>query len=208
MSQPSALPDETTRKLVPHKPVSPETDALIRATAGAQFAVLEHTAAESLDAASCTFAAAIVTGDRIAWANLGDSRIYFLTDDGSGVQLSTDHSVAEELIKGGVPRADAERSRQAHAITRWLGRDAGDIRPDTGVHTVTTDGWLLVCSDGLWNYASEPAALAQQLRAASKAGAEPVRVASGLVRWANEQGGRDNVTVVLARVLPSPDRGL
>ena len=199
-STPLDAPDETTRKLLPPTPGAAETAALIRAAAEAQRTVVEHTAPDSSNAASCTFAAAIVTGDRIVWANLGDSRVYFLGDDGSGVQLSTDHSVAEELIKGGVPRADAERSRQAHAITRWLGRDADDTTPDVGVHTVTGDGWLLVCSDGLWNYASEPAALATQLRAASEAGAEPVRVASGLVRWANAQGGKDNVTVVLARL--------
>ncbi|NMD45600.1 MAG: hypothetical protein GYA85_02380, partial [Propionibacterium sp.] len=48
--------------------------------------------------------------------------------------------------------------------------------------------------------ASEPALLAEQLRAASEAAAEPVGVASGLVKWANGRGGKDNITVVLARV--------
>ena len=177
----------------------PLTAALIEAAAEAQRTVVEHTAPDSVNAASCTFSAAVVVGDRVHWASLGDSRIYFLTDAG-GVQLSTDDSVAEELIRGGMPRAEAESSRQAHAITRWLGRDADDVTPEVGEYTATSDGWLLVCSDGLWNYASEPAALAERLRAASGAAAEPVGVASGLVKWANGQGGKDNITVVLARV--------
>ena len=177
----------------------PLTAALIEAAAEAQRTVVEHTAPDSVNAASCTFSAAVVVGDRVHWASLGDSRIYFLTEAG-GVQLSTDDSVAEELIRGGMPRAEAESSRQAHAITRWLGRDADDVTPEVGEYTATSDGWLLVCSDGLWNYASEPAALAERLRAASGAAAEPVGVASGLVKWANGQGGKDNITVVLARV--------
>ncbi len=177
----------------------PFTDALIEAAAEAQRTVIAHTAPDSVNAASCTFSAAVVVGDRVHWASLGDSRVYFLTDAG-GVQLSTDDSVAEELIRGGMPRAEAESSRQAHAITRWLGRDADDVTPEVGEYTATSDGWLLVCSDGLWNYASEPAALAERLRAASGAAAEPVGVASGLVKWANGRGGKDNITVVLARV--------
>ncbi len=177
----------------------PLTEALIEAVAEAQRAVVAHTASDSLNAASCTLAAAVVHDGAVHWAGLGDSRIYVLSDD-ARVQLSTDHSVAEELIRGGVARTEAENSPQAHAITRWLGRDADSVVPDTGVYPVASDGWLLVCSDGLWNYASEPAALADQLAAASGVDAEPVQVAGKLVRWANGQGGKDNVTVALARL--------
>ncbi|MFT4294185.1 MAG: protein phosphatase 2C domain-containing protein, partial [Micropruina sp.] len=181
----------------------PFAEALIEAAAAAQRAVIEHTASDTRNAASCTFAAAVLDGDRVHWASLGDSRVYLL-GDGTGVQLSTDHSVAEELIRAGLPRAEAESSRQAHAITRWLGRDSENPTPDTGVYPLTLGGWLLVCSDGLWNYASEPAALARRLRAASEASDEPVKVAAELVKWANAQGGKDNVTVALAR----PDANL
>lgn len=178
---------------------SPITDALVEAAAQANEAVIAHTAPESANAASCTFAAAVVVGDRVHWATLGDSRVYLLTD-AAQVQLSTDHSGAEELIRAGVAREEAEASRQAHAITRWLGRDADDVVPDTGVHPVEGDGWLVVCSDGLWNYTSAPGALAEQLLAASTEDADPVAVAARLVKWANAQGGKDNVTVALARL--------
>ena len=53
-------------------------------------------------------------------------------------------------------RAEAESSPQAHAITKWLGRDSEDHTPMVGQLRITEPGWLLVCSDGLWNYASEP----------------------------------------------------
>jgi serine/threonine protein phosphatase PrpC len=61
-------------------------------------------------------------------------------------------------------------------------------------------GWLVVCSDGLWNYASTPEDLAAQVDAAAAESDIPVEVAERLVRWANGQGGQDNVTVALARV--------
>ncbi len=177
----------------------PLTTALVEAAAAAQQAVIAHTAPDSANAASCTFVGAVVEDGLVHWASLGDSRIYFLAND-AHVQLSTDHSVAEELIRGGVSRVEAEHSPQAHAITRWLGRDAESIVPDTGVFAAPSDGWLVLCTDGLWNYASEPTALAEQLQAASVESDEPVQVARRLVRWANSQGGKDNITVALARL--------
>jgi serine/threonine protein phosphatase PrpC len=172
--------------------------ALVDAAAQANAAVLATTAADSVNAASCTFAAAVVHGDRVHWASLGDSRIYVLGAE--SVQLSTDDSVAEELIRAGSSRHDAETGPQAHAITRWLGRDADDIVPRTGTHQVTGDSWLVVCSDGLWNYASEPSALAAQVATAAEPGGSPTQIAARLVKWANAQGGKDNVTVALARL--------
>ena len=61
-------------------------------------------------------------------------------------------------------------------------------------------GWVLVCSDGLWNYASEATelqALIAQLSAT--VGSEPFALAEAMVRWACDQGGKDNISVVLAR---------
>ena len=71
--------------------------------------------------------------------------------------------------------------------------------------TLTEPGWLLVCSDGLWNYCSaaqDLAALVQQTASTSPADAEPLTLAGALVDWANAQGGQDNITVALARIHP------
>ncbi|MDQ7993472.1 MAG: PP2C family serine/threonine-protein phosphatase [Propionicimonas sp.] len=173
-------------------------DLLVRAAAEANAAISEATAVEGPHAGSATFAAAVVLGDAVHFASLGDSRVYWLGDDGN-LLLTRDDSVAQEFIEQGMPRAEAEAMPKAHAITRWLGSDATDIAPRTGSHRPARDGWLLVCSDGLWNYASEPDAVAVQLAAAAADDESPLAVARRLVVWANAQGGHDNVTVAVAR---------
>jgi serine/threonine protein phosphatase PrpC len=173
--------------------------ALVAATAEANQAVIANTAANSTNAASATFAAAVVIGDRVHYANLGDSRVYLLCGP-EQLLLSVDDSLAQAFIAEGMPRAEAEALPRAHAITKWLGRDAVDTIPRTGVHQVSAPGWLVVCSDGLWNYASTPEDLAVQVEAAAGDTDDPVEVAGRLVVWANSRGGQDNVTVALARV--------
>ena len=96
----------------------------------------------------------------------------------------------------------------AHAITRWLGKDAPDLTPHVVEHTIEGPGWVLVCSDGLWNYASEPEALRAQIAAGGAS--EPAGLALALTDFANAQGGQDNITVALARVAgpaPAPEAG-
>ena len=172
---------------------------LVAATDEANKAVIAHTAPDSTNAASATFAAAVVVNDRVHYANLGDSRVYLLTPT-EKVLLSLDDSMAQAFISQGMSRAEAESLPRAHAITKWLGRDAIETVPRTGHHAVTEPGWLVVCSDGLWNYASSPEELSDQVDAAAAASSDPVEIAGRLVVWANTQGGKDNVTVALARV--------
>lgn len=171
-------------------------DDAIRATAG--------DAHGPDDVPSCTFVAAVLDLDLLVVAWLGDSRAYWLPDAGPAEQLSADDSWAGDLVARGVPRVAAEASPQAHAITRWLGPDATDVTTRSTATVVDEPGWVLVCSDGLWNYCSpapDVARLVQQ--AAAEADGDPERTAGALVAWANAQGGRDNVTVALARV-PAP----
>ena len=169
--------------------------------------------------ASCTFVAAVLEQGLLVVGSVGDSRAYWLPDAGSPVALTVDDSFAQEQITAGVPRAEAESGPQSHAITRWLGVDAPDHTPTTAAMTVTEPGWLLVCSDGLWNYCSaaeDLAVLVQKLTASTQqsgstappetrpAAAEPLALAGALVDWANAQGGQDNITVALARLSPQP----
>ncbi|GEL93706.1 PP2C family protein-serine/threonine phosphatase [Cellulomonas composti] len=159
--------------------------------------------AHDVEPPSCTFVAGVVDGAHIVVGWLGDSRAYWMPDDAVPQQLSADDSGAAELMAQGVARAQAETSPVAHAITRWLGPDAPDTTARTTTTTVHGPGWLLVCSDGLWNYCSPADELADLLRAtAADQGGDPALTAGALVTWANAQGGRDNVTVALARVEP------
>lgn len=158
-------------------------------------------AAARQDPPSCTFAAAVVTPALLVAGWLGDSRVYWLPDAGTPEQLTEDDSVAAELMAGGMSRAAAERSPEAHAITRWLGADAEDTTARTVATHLTGPGWVLACSDGLWNYASAPEAVADLLRdAVSRVGADAAALSRDLVAWAIAAGGHDNVTVALARV--------
>ncbi len=153
---------------------------------------------------SCTFVAAVLDHDVVIVGWAGDSRAYWLPDDGEPVQLMLDHSLGTELIRGGMAPSEADTDPSFHTITRWLGADSVDSTPELASAQLHGPGWLLVCSDGLWNYASPAAALRSLVREQMAAGhAAPVEVASALVRFANEQGGHDNITAALARYEPS-----
>jgi serine/threonine protein phosphatase PrpC len=198
--------------LVAHKPVGLGTpasriaamsSAVVRAAASANTAVVDNTAPGSENAASCTFAAAVVENGLVVFGNVGDSRIYWIPDRGSSgdpAELSVDDSVAQARIAMGIPREEAENGPQAHAITKWLGRDSPDFSPRTGSLAVESPGWVLVCSDGLWNYASEATAIQSLVFDLCPQGSDPLELAVALIDWANARGGKDNISVALARI--------
>jgi len=174
---------------------------LTSAVKAAQAEVVAAATPDAANPASATFCAAVLEGDVVSYANVGDSRSYWLPDGSAGVQLSVDDSAAQGLMAAGMPRAEAESSPQAHAITKWLGQDSEDHTPMVGQLRITEPGWLLVCSDGLWNYASEPQQLTEQMQAAGTD--DPAALALALTDFANGRGGQDNITTVLARI-PGP----
>jgi serine/threonine protein phosphatase PrpC len=196
--RPTGLPNPASR-------AGAIAEALESAVAQANEAVLAATPEGGPNAAACTFAAAVVEGDLVVFGNVGDSRVYWLPDPGgSGMgaeptELSLDDSMAQARIAMGVDRVTAENGPQAHAITKWLGRDSPDTVPRTGSVLLGHPGWVLVCSDGLWNYCSEAHGLGELVTSLAGTTASPLELGEALVRWANEQGGRDNVSVALAR---------
>jgi len=152
---------------------------------------------------SCTFVAAVLDGDLVATAWCGDSRAYWLPDDGEGEQLTVDHSLGTQLIRSGLTPEEAEADPRSHTITRWLGADSVDPTPEFRAVVLDRPGWLLVCSDGMWNYASSPAELSALLARAAADGATTATArAESLAAFANGCGGRDNITVALARWEP------
>lgn len=175
--------------------------AMTEAVRAANGAIVAVTAPDSPNPASATYSVAVLEGPRLTVANIGDSRVYWLPDGAPGRQLSVDDSAAQMQIEAGMSREQAESGPQAHAITRWLGRDAPDLTPRVTAVDLDAPGWVLNCSDGLWNYASTPEALAAQVEAAGTA--VPSELALALVAFANAQGGQDNITVALARFEPA-----
>ena len=159
------------------------------------------------DPPSCTFVAAVADGDVIVTAWCGDSRAYWLDDEGASEQLTVDHSLGTQMIADGRSRAEAEADPTSHTITRWLGADSVDPSPEFRSRERSGPGWLVVCSDGLWNHVSEAADLAALV--ASSPDAAPPSLAAHLVEHALGGGGQDNITAVVARLgrgLRSPAR--
>ena len=155
---------------------------------------------------ACTLAAAVATHDRIVVGNIGDTRTYWVPDDGDPVRLSIDDSMAQAQMDLGLSREEAERGIGAHAITKWIGASATDVAPRVMAYQPQQSGWLLVCSDGLWNHVPDAGDLARLMAdLVSKAHtddhghASPAGVANGLIAHANNCGGHDNITVALWR---------
>jgi serine/threonine protein phosphatase PrpC len=143
-------------------------------------------------------AAALVAtdeGDRLVLANVGDSRAYRL-HGGELVQLTTDHSVAEELVaRGELSEEEAAVHPHRHILTRALG-----VQPEVAVdmwQLVPEEGdRFLLCSDGVTN--EVPAAQITEVLTETR---DPSQAAEILVNMANEAGGNDNATVVVLDVM-------
>ena len=147
-----------------------------------------------------TVTAALMGDTGASIMHVGDSRAYVL-HDGELRQVTDDHSVVAEMVRAGqLAAADAERHPSRNIITRALGADPEvDVdRVDVGL---TAGDVLLICSDGLSSLVS--LADMQALLAGS---ADLAAAADGLVVAALDQGGNDNITVVLGRVAESGEQ--
>ena len=155
-----------------------------------------------IDPPATTVVAAVVAGRQATIGWLGDSRAYSLSAHGGAV-LTRDHSwLVSVLERGEMTESTARRDRRAHALLHCLGTTdfaAASPCPEPGVATVMLDGgWLLLCSDGLWNYAETPAALTQAASQGLAGDAEDL--CARLVAFARASGGHDNITALAVRV--------
>lgn len=142
-----------------------------------------------------TVVAAIVLGNQAYLANAGDSPAY-LVRDGQTDQITHDHGlVAEQVEAGVIAEEDAEHHPFRHILTRCLGAEASvevEVYPPRELRAGDV---LVLCSDGLTEHVTkrEVAALVEST--------DPDEVAKGLVDVANQRGGHDNITVVVARAV-------
>ena len=123
--------------------------------------------------------------------NVGDSRAYLIAADGDVKQLTTDHTVVQLLYEQGVIRAD---ERATHARRNELMRAIGvssRVLADTEAIPLEPDDRLLLCSDGLYGMVQENV-LAELVRSTP-----PSELPAKAIALANENGGRDNISVVL-----------
>jgi len=141
-----------------------------------------------------TLTAAYIDGDHVAIAHVGDSRAYLLRD-GELTRLTEDHSLVEELLRGGkLTEQEALEHPQRSIITRALGPEP-IVEVDTWSYPLRPGDVVMLCSDGLTSMIPE-----QQVQAALVEATSLQAAADRLIDEANEAGGRDNITVVLFRV--------
>lgn len=143
-----------------------------------------------------TFVAATLTKESLYVANIGDSRLYIISELGEIRQITQDHSLVEQkILRGELDRKDAKNHPEKNVITRALGAmeqvvpDFFEVEPQTGAY-------VLLCSDGLTNmvedYVIKEVVLSQ--------GQELKEKAERLVALANENGGRDNISLILIHI--------
>lgn len=172
---------------------SPER-ALESAMVAAGEAVVAAAAADAArEGMGTTLVAALVDDETAAVVNVGDSRAYRVSD-AAIEQVSVDHSVVQELVDAGeIDESEAAVHPQRNVISQALGV-SDDVEPDTFSVDLASDESLLLCSDGLTEEVRDPALREIVAGADSLAGA-----ADELVATANENGGSDNISVVLGR---------
>jgi len=191
---------ETTRATLVVAEEEPAT-AMENALRSAHDAICAAHARRGGEPLGTTAVAAMILRGRITVGWVGDSRAYWIGDE-TPVLLTHDHSWLEEALAAGVTTwEEAVRSPFAHALTRCLGPlEGGDdshAEPEVVEVTVSGHGYLVLCSDGLWNYAPSPEEIAALVRTG---GTSASGIARALVSAALSRGGQDNVTVAVIEV--------
>ena len=153
-----------------------------------------------------TLTAAAITKEGVSLLQVGDSRGYIIR--GGQIKLATkDQSLVQQLVDvGQISEQEAETHMFRNVILQALGAQP-ELQPVTGRVRLYRDDLLLLCSDGL----SGKLRAEDMLRIVEESDGDLTRACEALVEEANERGGEDNITVVLARLtgddLPSPDTG-
>jgi len=143
-----------------------------------------------------TLTAALVVGDQITIAHIGDSRAYFIYPDGRIQRMTQDHSLVRRLVElGQITEEEAQIHPQRNVLYRALGQ-MEPFRPDISSYPIPHPGYVLICSDGLWGLVPEP----DIFRIITSA-PNPSIACHNLVNAANEAGGPDNITAVLVQYL-------
>lgn len=167
-----------------------------RALRDANRAVYERTRTErdKLGMGS-TVSALLLSESKYVVGHVGDSRIY-LVRDGQMRQLTKDHSLVQEQVDAGLLTVDqARRHPQSNVITRCIGM-ADEIEPDVFDGEARVGDSFLLASDGLTGMVDD-----RRIQQLLVSRARPERIVDALIQEANVNGGNDNITAVVVRVL-------
>ena len=138
-----------------------------------------------------TIVGATITGDMLRVANVGDSRLYIINNR-EIKQITKDHSLVEEMIRmGGLNREDAKKHPDKNIITRAIGAQ-NNVDVDFFELALEKDDVVLMCTDGLTNMVDD-----EEIRMIIMGQKELVEKGESLIKAANNNGGKDNIAVVL-----------
>lgn len=191
----SASTIDRLKALVESGPVTPK--AIEKALARAVKDIASHPEATD-DGTGTTLTGVYLdtSGEAAHWVtlNIGDSRVY-LVRDGSIVQITTDHSVVQELIASGrLSPEEAENHPYGNVITRAVGPSEG-VTPDYVRLDVLAGDRFVICSDGLTKELTD-----YGIRHFLDENPDPAAAASAMLDAALENGGRDNITIIVLDV--------
>lgn len=152
---------------------------------------------ENLFGMGTTLVVATIIGKYLQVANVGDSRLYLIGKQGIR-QVTRDHSLVEEMIRlGGLSREDARKHPDKNIITRAIGAK-DEVEAEFFTEELELGDIILMCSDGLSNMLEdkeiEKIIQNEELK-------EMTQKAEALINAANNNGGKDNIAVVLVKIL-------
>ena len=145
---------------------------------------------EGLNGMGTTVVAATIHGDEMCVANVGDSRLYVINQEIK--QITEDHSLVEEMVRmGGIRREQARSHPKKNIITRAIGAE-DELEIDFFLVKLKKGDFVLLCSDGLTNMIED-----EEIRMILQGQRDIVEKAEALVATANNNGGKDNIAVIL-----------
>ena len=145
---------------------------------------------EGLNGMGTTVVAATCMDDVLYVANVGDSRLYLINQEIK--QITRDHSLVEEMIQmGGIKREQARSHPDKNIITRAIGAQS-DVKVDFFQVKLQEHDMILMCTDGLTNMLED-----EEIRMVLGGQRDIAGKAEALVNAANNNGGKDNIAVIL-----------
>jgi protein phosphatase len=146
-----------------------------------------------------TLTAAYIVWPRLYVVHAGDSRAYLLRDTKLH-QITRDHTVAQKMVdEGAMDEERAEQTRFSHMLWNFVGNtEKGAFQPELYKAKLAEGDAVLLCSDGLTKHVGD-----QEIAERIRKGERAEDTCSQLVKTVNESGGKDNVTVVLAKFMPA-----
>jgi protein phosphatase len=155
-----------------------------------------HSVVDQVPGGGTTLTVALLLGDQMTIGHVGDSRAYIFTKNNTTV-LTRDHSLVKRLEElGQLTEDEAAIHPQRNVLYKAIGQGA-NLEVDVATHPVPKDGYLLLCSDGLWGVVPD-----ESVKDVIWNSESPQVACDELVRMANAAGGPDNITSVLVYFPP------